>query len=164
MSDPRTAEHLLDRVHFTGRHDDEGNLSPAICKDWDCVTLRGLIEDLDHLEARLAGMREEGCAAIGMLEAVFTIATSDGAPGTDTKLGRITDLSSQILADASRCEDSAKLARVVEALRDTICQRYGPAEDCHDVLEESDMADWCGRCRFFIELRDQGGGQGGRGE
>ena len=43
---------LADRIHFTGRHDDEGRPGPDKCADTDCMTHR----DLANLTAQLHGV------------------------------------------------------------------------------------------------------------
>ena len=75
-------------------------------------------------EAARDGMRKEGCAAVGGLEAVFLIATSGERGVTGSKLDRVADIASQILVDARHCDHEAHLqaerglrGRLAEALR-----------------------------------------------
>lgn len=99
--------------------------------------LERLERERDSARAEVSNMRAESCAALGGLEAVFTIATSGGALGVDTKLGRIADISSQILVSAKHCEHK----RERDALREVLKRIENP-----DFWESSNvpelMVDW----------------------
>lgn len=56
--------HLLDRLHFTGKHDDEDHGSPYECKDWDCATLRDLIAQVEQLESAYGASSEQANTAL----------------------------------------------------------------------------------------------------
>lgn len=71
--------------------------------------------DLDRAEAKVKGMIEEGCTAVGVLENIFNGVTAEGAP-TDLILKKVADIAADVLVTAARCDHKARVRELEEAL------------------------------------------------